>query len=177
MIKMQKTTYKFKITLFGAGCVGKTSLLIRYVKDHFNPDLKQTIGSNFLIKDVEIGDNNVRLLLWDIGGQEQFQKLRSIYFKGSNGAFGVFDVTSQPSLLKLPGWISSIKKSVKKSIPMIIVGNKIDLERQVERSEAEDLSQRLNCCDYLETSAKTGENVEEAFVKLAKACLESALEE
>ncbi|MFW9771009.1 MAG: Rab family GTPase [Candidatus Heimdallarchaeota archaeon] len=174
---MQKTTYKFKITLFGAGGVGKTSLLIRYIKDYFNPDLKQTIGSNFLIKDVEIGDTNIRLLLWDIGGQEQFQKLRSIYFKGSNGAFGVFDVTSQPSLLKLPGWISSIKKSVKKSIPMIIVGNKTDLERQVEREEAEDLAQRLNCCDYIETSAKTGENVEEAFIKLAQACLNSTLEE
>lgn len=175
--KMQKTMYKFKVTLFGAGGVGKTSLLIRYIKDYFNPDLKQTIGSNFLIKDVEIGETNIRLLLWDIGGQETFSKLRQIYFKGSNGAIGVYDVTSQPSLLKLPGWISSIKKSVKKSIPMVIVGNKTDLERQVERSEAEDLAQRLNCYDYLETSAKTGENVEEAFIKLAKACLDSSLEE
>ncbi|MFX0025240.1 MAG: Rab family GTPase [Candidatus Hermodarchaeota archaeon] len=177
MIKMQKETFKFKITLFGAGGVGKTSLLIRYIKDYFNPELKQTIGSNFLIKDVEIENTNVRLLLWDIGGQEQFSKLRQIYFKGSNGAFGVYDVTSQPSLLKLPGWISSIKKSVKKSIPMIIVGNKTDLERQVERSEAEDLVKRLNCCDYLETSAKTGENVEQAFKKIAKACLESVTED
>jgi len=68
-------------------------------------------------------------------------------------------------------------KSVKKSIPMIIVGNKTDLERQVERSEAEDLVKRLNCYDYLETSAKTGENVEQAFKKIAKACLESVKEE
>jgi len=147
-------------------------LLIRYIKDYFNPDLKQTIGSNFLIKDVEIEDKNVRLLLWDIGGQEAFQKLRTIYFKGSNGALGVFDVTSPQSLLKLPGWVSSIKKSVKKSIPMIILGNKIDLERQVEKEEADDLAKRLNC-EYLETSAKTGENVEIAFEKIANACLES----
>ena len=147
-------------------------MLIRYIKDYFNPDLKQTIGSNFLIKDVEIEDKNVRLLLWDIGGQEAFQKLRTIYFKGSNGALGVFDVTSPQSLLKLPGWVSSIKKSVKKSIPMIILGNKIDLERQVEKEEADDLAKRLNC-EYLETSAKTGENVEIAFEKIANACLES----
>jgi len=60
---------------------------------------------------------------------------------------------------------------------MIIVGNKTDLERQVERSEAEDLVKRLNCCDYLETSAKTGENVEHAFKKIAEACLESVKEE
>lgn len=149
--------------------------MIRYIKDYFNTDLKQTIGSNFLIKDVEFEETNVRLLIWDIGGQEQFAKLRTIYFKGSNGALGVFDLTNPQSLLKLPGWISSIKKSVKKTIPMIILGNKSDLERQVERSEAEDLARRLNC-DYLETSAKTGVNVELAFEKIAKACLHGMTE-
>jgi len=152
--------------------VGKTSLLIRYIKDFFNADLKKTIGSSFLIKDVVIDETDVRLLLWDIGGQDIFKKLRTIYFKGSNAAFGVFDVTDPQSLLKLPGWVSSIKKTVKKSIPMIIVGNKIDLERQVGRQEAEDLAKRLNC-DYLETSAKTGEKVEIAFEKIARACLNS----
>ncbi|MHA1669093.1 MAG: Rab family GTPase [Promethearchaeota archaeon] len=169
-------TFKYKITLFGAGNVGKTSLLIRYIKDYFSADLKQTIGSNFLIKDIELEENvNVRLLLWDIGGQEKFQKLRSIYFKGSNGALGVYDLTNSQSLLKLPGWISSIKKSVKKAIPMIILGNKSDLERQVDRSEAEDLAKRLNC-EYLETSAKTGVNVELAFEMIAKACFHGMIE-
>ena len=172
MKPLSKASYKFKVCLFGPGNVGKTSLLIRYIKDYFNPDLKQTIGSNFLIKDVEIDKTNVRLLLWDIGGQDQFAKLRTIYFKGSNAAFGVFDVTNPQSLLKLPGWVSSIKKTVKKTIPMIIVGNKIDLERQIERQEAEDIAKRLNC-DYLETSAKTGEKVEIAFEKIARACMNS----
>jgi len=165
-------SYKFKVCLFGPGNVGKTSLLIRYIKDSFNTDLKQTIGSNFLIKDVVIDQVNIRLLLWDLGGQEQFSKLRQIYFKGSNAAFGVFDVTNPQSLLKLPGWVSSIKKTVKKTIPMILVGNKIDLERQIERQEAEDLAKRLNC-DYLETSAKTGEKVEIAFEQIARACMSS----
>ena len=169
---MDKSSYKFKVCLFGPGNVGKTSLLIRYIKDFFNSDLKKTIGSSFLIKDVVIDEIDVRLLLWDIGGQDIFKKLRTIYFKGSNAAFGVFDVTDPQSLLKLPGWVSSIKKTVKKSIPMIIVGNKIDLERQVGRQEAEDLAKRLNC-DYLETSAKTGEKVEIAFENIARACLNS----
>ena len=169
-----KTSLKFKVCLFGPGNVGKTSLLVRYIKDYFSSDLKQTIGSNFLIKDFLIDEQNIRLLLWDIGGQDQFAKLRTIYFKGSNAAFGVFDLTSPQSLLKLPGWISSIKKTVKKSIPILIVGNKNDLDRQVERGEAEDLAKRLNC-EYLETSAKTGENVEIAFEKLARALIVSTL--
>lgn len=166
-----KEQYKFKVTLFGPGGVGKTSLLLRYIKDYFSDDLKKTIGSNFLIKDVDIDGKNVRLLLWDIGGQPQFHKLRTIYFKGSNGALGVFDLSSSQSLLKIPGWISSIKKTVKKTIPMILLGNKVDLEREVQVEEAEDLAQRLSC-DYLETSAKIGTNVELAFEKIARACLQ-----
>ena len=166
-----KGEFKFKITLFGPGGVGKTSLLLRYIKDYFSDDLKKTIGSNFLIKDVEIDGKAVRLLLWDIGGQPQFHKLRTIYFKGSNGALGVFDLSSSQTLLKIPGWISSIKKSVKRSIPMILLGNKVDLEREIDREEAEDLAKRLNC-EYLETSAKTGINVESAFQTIARACLE-----
>lgn len=157
--------------MFGPGGVGKTSLLLRYIKEYFSDDLKKTIGSNFLIKDVELEGKVVRLLLWDIGGQPQFHKLRTIYFKGSNAALGVFDLSSNQSLLKIPGWISSIKKTVKKTIPMILLGNKVDLKREVDRSEAEDLAKRLNC-DYLETSAKTGQNVEIAFGKIAKACIE-----
>ena len=165
--------YKFKVTLFGPGGVGKTSLLLRYIKDYFREGLKKTIGSTFLIKDVDIDGKSVRLLLWDIGGQPQFHKLRTIYFKGSNGALGVFDLSSSQTLLKIPGWISSIKKTVKRSIPMLLLGNKVDLEREVDREEAEDLAKRLGC-EYLETSAKTGENVEKAFEIVARACLKEA---
>ena len=133
-----ESQYKFKITLFGPGGVGKTSLLLRYIKDYFSNDLKKTIGSNFLIKDVELDGKSIRLLLWDIGGQPQFHKLRTIYFKGSNAALGVFDLSSSQTLLKIPGWISSIKKTVKKTIPMVLIGNKADLEREVDRLEAEE---------------------------------------
>lgn len=163
--------YKFKVTLFGPGGVGKTSLLLRYIKDYFREGLKKTIGSTFLIKDVDIDGKSVRLLLWDIGGQPQFHKLRTIYFKGSNGALGVFDLSSSQTLLKIPGWISSIKKTVKRSIPMLLLGNKVDLEREVDREESEDLAKRLGC-EYLETSAKTGLNVEKAFEIVARACLQ-----
>ncbi len=160
------------MTLFGPGGVGKTSLLLRFVKDNFSEELKKTIGSNFLIKDVNVDEKDIRLLLWDIGGQPQFHKLRTIYFKGSNAALGVYDLTRPQSLLKIPGWVSSIKKTVKKNIPMILLGNKSDLERQVDEAEAIDLAKRLGC-DYLETSAKTGDNVEKAFTSIAKSCLKT----
>ena len=121
-----------------------------------------------------MGQFNLRFLdCLKIGGQPQFHKLRTIYFKGSNGALGVFDLSSSQTLLKIPGWISSIKKTVKKAIPMILLGNKVDLEREVDIEEAKDLAQRLSC-EYMETSAKTGENVEKAFEKIAIACLQEA---
>ncbi|TXT59274.1 MAG: Transforming protein p29 [Promethearchaeota archaeon] len=82
----------------------------------------------------------------------------------------MYDVTRPQTLLKIPGWVSSIKKSVKKHIPMILLGNKVDLTREIERKEAEDLAKRLKC-EYMETSAKTGENVQTAFEKIARACL------
>lgn len=161
--------------MFGPGGVGKTSLILRYVKDYFSNDLKKTIGSNFLIQDTMVDDKKVRLIIWDIGGQAAFHRLRTVYFKGSNGAIGVYDVTSTQSLLKIPGWISSIKKTVKKKIPMILIGNKIDLEREVEEEEGRDLADRLDL-NYLETSAKTGINVETVFEKIARACVENIQE-
>ncbi|MBA7682096.1 hypothetical protein ES703_90442 [subsurface metagenome] len=75
--------------------------------------------------------------------------------------------------MKIPGWVSSINKSVNKEIPMILIGNKIDLERKVSNEEGEELATRLKC-EYLETSAKTGENVEKAFQFIARRCLEES---
>jgi small GTP-binding protein len=166
----ETSKWKYKICLFGAGAVGKTSLIIRFIRSSFNDSLKKTIGTNFLIKDVEIDNNAIRLLIWDIGGQAAFSTMRRVYFKGSNGAIGVFDVTSQESLLKIPGWVSSIKKAVG-NIPMILIGNKIDLERKVTTEEGQELADRLGC-EYIETSAKTGEGVEEAFLAIARKCLD-----
>jgi len=171
----KRKVYKFKITLFGAGNVGKTSLIIRFIKDSFSHDLKKTIGTNFLIKDVIVDNCDVRLLVWDIGGQSTFSSMRNIYFKGSNACIGVYDITSPDSLLKIPGWLSSIKKSVG-TIPMILLGNKYDLapaEQKVDEKDALELADRLGC-SHRYTSALTGQGVEEAFLEIAKKCLEIA---
>jgi len=117
----------------------------------------------------------LRLLLWDIGGQAQFSSMRNIYFKGSQGAIGVYDITTPESLLRLPSWISTLKKATG-DVPLIIIGNKKDLEpqRRVSYEDAEDLADRLNAT-HLETSAKDGLNVEEMFIEIAKRCYENAL--
>lgn len=168
--------YKFKVPLFGSQNVGKTSLIIRFIKQTFSSDLKQTIGTNFLIKDVEIDGNDIRLMIWDIGGQAQFSSMRNIYFKGSQAAIGVYDITTPESLLRLPGWISTLKKAAG-DVPMIIIGNKVDVsdgERRVSFDEAQDLADRLNAT-HLETSAKIGTNVEEMFMQIAQKCYDQAL--
>ena len=170
-----KKSYKFKIPLFGSQNVGKTSLILRFIKQTFSYDLKQTIGTNFLIKDVEIDGDDVRLMIWDIGGQAQFSTMRNIYFKGSQGAIGVYDVTTPESLLRLPGWISTLKKAAG-PIPLVIIGNKVDLspeQRRVSKDDALDLANRLDAT-HLETSAKDGKNVEEMFLVIARKCHENA---
>jgi small GTP-binding protein len=117
----------------------------------------------------------LRLLIWDIGGQAQFSSIRNMYFKGANGAIGVYDITSPESLLRIPGWVSSIKKTVG-NIPQVLIGNKMDLEdqRRVSREDALDLSKRLDC-EHFETSAKDGTNVEEMFLYIAKKCYDRAI--
>ncbi len=170
-----KKTYKFKIPLFGSQNVGKTSLILRFIKHTFSYDLKQTIGTNFLIKDLEINGDNVRLMIWDIGGQAQFSTMRNIYFKGSQGAIGVYDITTPESLLRLPGWISTLKKAAG-PIPLVLIGNKIDLspdKRRVSFEDAQDLSDRLEA-KHIETSALDGKNVEEMFEMIAQQCYENA---
>ncbi|MBN2154004.1 MAG: GTP-binding protein [Candidatus Lokiarchaeota archaeon] len=169
--------YKYKISLIGAASVGKTSLILRYVKNTFKSDLKSTIGTNFMLKPVKIEDaargaTKVQLLIFDIGAQDQFVSMRAKYFQGSNASIAVYDVTSLDSLHAIPEWIVSLR-DVCGNIPILIVGNKTDLagQRAVSRMDAEALANRFTCM-YDEASAKTGEQVEAIFERIARACLE-----
>ena len=170
-----KKSYKFKIPLFGSQNVGKTSLILRFIKHTFSYDLKQTIGTNFLIKDVEIDGDDVRLMIWDIGGQAQFSTMRNIYFKGSQGAIGIYDITTPESLLRLPGWVTTLNKATGQ-IPLIIIGNKVDLSAEHRRVSYDDAQELANGLDaqHIETSAKDGKNVEDMFLSIAKKCHQNA---
>ena len=157
-----------KICLLGEAKVGKTTLVYRYIENKFRTDFRSTLGVNLLKKTVKIGDSTISTQIWDLGGQEPFKKLRKLYLEGAEGALLLFDVTNQQSFIKLGEWISSFRE-VHGNKPVVLIGNKIDLKENViiDQSQAERYASENNMSLVL-TSAKTGENVEKAFVDLLK---------
>jgi len=160
-------TYVFKVIVMGPWGVGKTSLCKRYAEGYFQESYKTTIGCDILSKTEETSKlGTVSLQIWDLGGQERFKQLYQMvntFFLGANGGLAVFDLTNKQSFLEIPEWIEVCRKR-SGNIPIILIGNKKDLgNRQVEESEAISLVKKLNLFGYIKTSAKTGENVDQAF--------------
>jgi small GTP-binding protein len=165
-IKDTKSDYVFKIILLGDPRVGKTSLLLRYIKNKFLDSYKTTIGVDFLSKQIKFGKDNVKITLWDVAGQGRFASFRNFYYQGSNYVIFVFDITNKESLLNLPSWIEDYKKQMK-YVKFCVIGNKSDLEDQ-RVVEAEEYSKIFPKYEgemsfFMETSAKTGDNVNKAF--------------
>ena len=119
-----------------------------------------------MIKVLNLDNNQVKLVVWDIAGQSRFSKLRKFYYKGSQGAFAVFDLTNPDTFLKLSEWVASFRKTVGEDVPMVLIGNKMDLDRKVDRKDAENLAKELGCI-YFETSAKLNQNVDHVFDQLS----------
>ncbi|HEY0088341.1 MAG TPA: GTP-binding protein [Candidatus Lokiarchaeia archaeon] len=171
--KMQKVTiqsgeYAYKLILGGDGAVGKTSMVQRYVEDIFETDYKATIGTSIMKKECEFDGLNskVRFVIWDLAGQSQFKRVRHSYATNAEAGILVFDVTRRDTFENIKLWHKEILE-VSPGINFILVGNKIDLEnRKVTKAEGEQIAKQLNIA-YIETSAKTGENIEDAFRMLA----------
>ncbi len=171
----EKSDFIFKICLVGDPQVGKTSLVRRFVLDQFSGDYILTIGAKVMKKTVKVNhdgkDYNVTLLLWDIMGQKHFKIIESVAFENVVGGLVICDLTRRPTFENLDYWVESVWK-VSPGIPLIILGNKSDLKDGVKVTEEEmaQLSEGFTSTWYL-TSAKTGDNVEEAFQKIAEYCL------
>lgn len=168
--------YVFKITILGDAAVGKTSLINQFVEKSFKEDYKPTLGANIIRKDVMVNKINarVRLIMWDLAGQEKYNVIRSMYFQGCVGALLVYDVTRQGTFETIESkWLKDFKKYVKKEGAYVLIGNKIDLgqERVVSTEEGGKLAKSIEASDYIETSAKIGENVEIAFQNLVNQIL------
>ena len=171
---MEDKKYVFKICLLGEVAVGKTSLIHRFLQNTFSGEYKKTIGVN-LLKKVMIFDEygEVSAQIWDLGGEESFKSLRDMYLEGAHGALIVYDVTNRISFEKLNEWIDSFRKA-RGNRPLILIGNKSDLKDivRIDEKEARDFKENTNIADLIITSAKTGDNVGQAFIALAKMILE-----
>jgi len=158
--------FVFKITILGDAAVGKTSLISQFVEESFQEDYKPTLGANIVRKDVNLNNARVRLIMWDLAGQEKYQVVRSMYFQGCQGALLVYDVTRYNTLDNInTKWLRDFKKHVKKKGAFVLIGNKSDLkdQRVIPTERGKELATKIKASHFIETSAKLGENIEEAF--------------
>jgi small GTP-binding protein len=141
----------------------------RFVENSFLSDYKSTIGTSIMKKECEFEglDSKVRFVIWDLAGQAQFKRVRQSYLSNAEAGILVYDVTRKETFDSIESWQKEIK-SVSSTISLILVGNKIDLteDRVVSTEEGEEIAKKLNL-SYIETSAKTGENINDAFKMLA----------
>jgi len=155
-----------KICLLGDGAVGKTSLIRRYVYDDFADKYLMTIGAKITKKTLKLEEPeqiNLTMMINDIVGQVEFERLHKQYYRSSKGGLFVCDLTRKDTLERVEWWLNSFRE-VAGDVPVILLGNKLDLKEQHEIS-FEDMARfakQFNC-PYFLTSAKTGENVERAF--------------
>jgi small GTP-binding protein len=160
----RKFDYSLKIVVVGDSGVGKTCLLIRFVRDLFDEESQPTLGVEFLTKIVQTERHRIQLQLWDTAGQELFRSVTRGYYRGSAGALLVFDLTSRDSFDHIAQWLQDIKDVARTDVVTVLLGNKADLteERQITTAEAESFAKE-HSMPYFETSAKTGACVTESM--------------
>lgn len=162
-----------KAVVIGDGGVGKTSLIVRHVDKKFDAEYKPTLGFDISLKTIPVEEGKAELLLWDIGGQAIFKEIRESYLEGSHCCFIVFDLTNKETFDHLQDWLTELKRFAG-DIPFIIIGNKNDLEekRKISKEEMEKKAKEIGAVDCFETSAKTGDGVDDAFKKLTNASVD-----
>ncbi|TMA07436.1 MAG: GTP-binding protein [Methanobacteriota archaeon] len=172
-MEMDRQKMKVKICLVGEGAVGKTCLIRRFIQDQFDDRYISTLGAKVSKKEIKIdgpnGGSDIDMTIWDIMGEKGFRELlKEAYFHGAQGVLAVCDVTRKQTLDDLADWVAAVVK-VTGNVPIEFLANKADLKDQMDLTEA-DIRRTADSyhAPYVFTSAKTGQNVEDAFAKLAK---------
>ncbi|CAG0916450.1 unnamed protein product [Notodromas monacha] len=169
--------HNFKVVLLGEGCVGKTSVIIRYVEERFDEKHVSTLQAAFKSKRLNLNGTRVNLSLWDTAGQERFHALGPIYYRDADGAVLLYDVTDEDSFTRVKNWVKELRTMLGHDICMCIVGNKVDLERSrvVAAEDAEQYAKSVGAKHYL-TSAKLNKGIQELFSDLTQWMVEKAKE-
>ena len=161
--------YLLKYVIVGDASVGKSNLLLRYTHGQFREEYQLTIGVEFGSNNLSIDNNIYRIQIWDTAGQENFKSITRSYYKNSACALIVYDISNRISFENLASWVDDCKNSSPRTVVMVLVGNKCDLEknREISEEEGRDFAEK-NGMLFFETSAKTGQNVEQVFKKSAE---------
>lgn len=166
--KQRDYDYLFKLVLIGDSGVGKSCLLLRFADDAFTESYISTIGVDFRFRTVKIDNKTVKLQIWDTAGQERFRTITSAYYRGADGIIMVYDVTSQDSFDHVNDWLKEVNRYAAEGTCKLLVGNKSDksTDRVVATEQAKEYADDIGV-PFLETSAKSASNVEEAFLTMA----------
>lgn len=160
---------QFKLVLLGESAVGKSSLVLRFVKGQFHEYQESTIGAAFLTQTVVVDDTTVKFEIWDTAGQERYHSLAPMYYRGAQVAIVVYDISSQDTFVRAKSWVKELQRQASPNIVIALAGNKSDLadKRLVETEEAQAYADD-NGLLFMETSAKTASNVNEIFMAIAR---------
>jgi small GTP-binding protein len=161
----------FKLVLLGDSAVGKSCLVVRFVRDEFFEYEEPTIGAAFLTQTVQDPENRVavRFEIWDTAGQERYRSLAPMYYRGAAAAIVVFDITKRDSFVGARSWVKELQKRGDMNVVIALAGNKCDQEskRKVEVEEAQQYAKEHEII-FMETSAKENINVRNLFLEIAK---------
>ncbi len=165
--------HMFRYIIVGDMAVGKSCILLQFTDHKFRHQHELTIGVEFGGKNIQVKDKTIKIQIWDTAGQEAFQAITRTYYKGAIGALLVYDITRKETFDHIIKWYNEVKLNGSKDICCILIGNKKDLEdqRQVKYEDGKRLAEEHNLL-FLETSAKTAENVQECFTVSAERILD-----
>lgn len=160
--------YLIKLLMIGDSGVGKSCLLLRFSDDSFTTSFITTIGIDFKIKTIELEGKRIKLQIWDTAGQERFRTITTAYYRGAMGILLVYDVTDEVSFQDIHNWMKNIEQHASESVNKVLIGNKSDMDsgKVISTQMGQTLADNYDV-RFFETSAKTGVNVNAAFIQIA----------
>jgi small GTP-binding protein len=167
---VSNTDFSWKIVVGGAGGVGKTTFLFRYLTNQFVANTALTVGVQLHSHVIERNEKKISLIIWDLGGQDRFRFLQDNYVRGAAAGMIAFDISNMGTMIQIKDWVDMFRKSGSPAMPILLVGTKLDIAEVGEQKEAENeamsLVKEFDLAGYIATSSKWGKNIEESINSL-----------